>query len=687
MNKILSLIFVFFMLTQHAFALGGQGNAVILGSPVNGDCLKSGGGVLIRDAGAPCGGGASTPGGNPGDIQFNDSGTFGGSDNLFWDNADLKFGIGTSSPRGIFDISNFSSIDSIASGSATQINNLTGNLTANGSTFEWYVYAYKNAFFGNIYSSVPLDVNVTDNSDGMAYWWQLNWASVSNVDGYIILVIQDPAFGQAGYYLDVGNSLTSNYGDGTESSYVTPAPAFVTTEGPNLFIDSTSGDLTSAAAGNFSQITGTSAEGQNYVNGAFLVNSSEIISGLTDASFAVINPSSTGSAVTRTAGAFAKVELVDTVAPIDQGHYQYYVNSTGQLSWGMLNDAENVETTFMLFNRTGRTPLNVQFLNGLKVGIGLSPSAMLDIQAGTTAAGTAPLKFNSGNLLSSAEVGAVEFLTDKFYGTITTGPARKEITLNDSSLTSGRIPFATTNGRLTDSSALTFSGSTLTSTNIAATTFTGDVTLSTHNLVTDTTTGTKIGTATTQKLGFFNATPVVQQTGNISTALSNEGLVTSGTLPFSSLTGSATAGQLPVATTGAQGIMQVGGGLAVSSGTVSSNAVYSVSFQPGLLTSVTSTKGVYGKISKASTVDNIEASAILFTCVGNPTITLYECGTSTTCATPTTIGSATVTTTGTVVDGTISSASITAGDYIAWAISAGTCTSLDIAATAQIHSN
>jgi len=45
-----------------------------------------------------------------------------------------------------------------------------------------------------------------------------------------------------------------------------------------------------------------------------------------------------------------------------------------------------------------------------------------------------------------------------------------------------------------------------------------------------TTTGTKIGTATTQKLGFFNATPVVQQTGDIITALSNLGLVTSGTV-------------------------------------------------------------------------------------------------------------------------------------------------------------
>ena len=45
----------------------------------------------------------------------------------------------------------------------------------------------------------------------------------------------------------------------------------------------------------------------------------------------------------------------------------------------------------------------------------------------------------------------------------------------------------------------------------AGLTLNGDLTASTRNIVTDTTTGTKIGTATDQKLGFFNATPVVQQ--------------------------------------------------------------------------------------------------------------------------------------------------------------------------------
>lgn len=47
-----------------------------------------------------------------------------------------------------------------------------------------------------------------------------------------------------------------------------------------------------------------------------------------------------------------------------------------------------------------------------------------------------------------------------------------------------------------------------------AATVQGSLTLSTQNLVTDTATGSQIATATTQKLGFFGATPVVQQAGN-----------------------------------------------------------------------------------------------------------------------------------------------------------------------------
>jgi len=61
-----------------------------------------------------------------------------------------------------------------------------------------------------------------------------------------------------------------------------------------------------------------------------------------------------------------------------------------------------------------------------KVAIGTqAPTAVLHLKAGTATADTAPLKFISGTLLGTAEAGAVEFLTDAYYGTITTGAARK----------------------------------------------------------------------------------------------------------------------------------------------------------------------------------------------------------------------------------------------------------------------
>ena len=86
----------------------------------------------------------------------------------------------------------------------------------------------------------------------------------------------------------------------------------------------------------------------------------------------------------------------------------------------------------------------------------------------------------------------MEFLTDKSYLTITTGAARKELTLNDIALTSGRVPFATTNGRLTDDADLMFATDTLTATKVVGTT------------------SVKIGTAA----GFITSTGVGGATGS-----------------------------------------------------------------------------------------------------------------------------------------------------------------------------
>lgn len=66
----------------------------------------------------------------------------------------------------------------------------------------------------------------------------------------------------------------------------------------------------------------------------------------------------------------------------------------------------------------------------------------------------------------------------------------------------------------------------------------GNVTMQDTNLILGTTTGTKIGTATSQKLGFWNATPIVQPTTSVgaATLVSNGGTALTDTDTFDGYT-------------------------------------------------------------------------------------------------------------------------------------------------------
>jgi hypothetical protein len=78
--------------------------------------------------------------------------------------------------------------------------------------------------------------------------------------------------------------------------------------------------------------------------------------------------------------------------------------------------------------------------NSGNVGIGTtSPTAVLHLKAGTATANTAPLKFTSGTLLTTPEEGAVEFLTDIWYGTRTTATARVPFTMGSGTV--NEIPY------------------------------------------------------------------------------------------------------------------------------------------------------------------------------------------------------------------------------------------------------
>jgi len=144
--------------------------------------------------------------------------------------------------------------------------------------------------------------------------------------------------------------------------------------------------------------------------------------------------------------------------------------------------------------------------NGSNVGIGLtSPTARLHLRAGSATASTGPLKFTSGVLNTTAEAGAVEFLTDAFYGTITTGATRRQfaftsdITGTNSGTNTGDQTITLTGG-VTGSGTGSFAATVITNANL-----TGHITSTGNATVLGSFTSLQLATALTNETGSGSA--------------------------------------------------------------------------------------------------------------------------------------------------------------------------------------
>lgn len=105
-------------------------------------------------------------------------------------------------------------------------------------------------------------------------------------------------------------------------------------------------------------------------------------------------------------------------------------------------------------------------INGSGFGGLSTATAKVHIAAGTTSPGTAQIKLNAGSILSTPELGAIEYNgTDIFLSTGTTATTRSKFVRVDptvSSFTSGRIPFTAANAILKDTSDMSYSAGTIT---------------------------------------------------------------------------------------------------------------------------------------------------------------------------------------------------------------------------------
>jgi hypothetical protein len=115
----------------------------------------------------------------------------------------------------------------------------------------------------------------------------------------------------------------------------------------------------------------------------------------------------------------------------------------------------------LLFNdeTTGRITSSLM-MAVTTAGLGRFYPLGMTLRIASASPGGTPLKFQGGALVTTPEAGALEALNtgDDIYYTIATGPARKKLVMADPTggLTSGRVPYTTTNGRLTDTSVFTY---------------------------------------------------------------------------------------------------------------------------------------------------------------------------------------------------------------------------------------
>lgn len=123
----------------------------------------------------------------------------------------------------------------------------------------------------------------------------------------------------------------------------------------------------------------------------------------------------TGNA-TRNVTRFAAIEMTAAVA-----------NSASVANWSLWKHTltNSLSTTVYLidFTSTNQSRHNGNFT----IGASTAPTAKLLLGAGTTAANTGPLQFTTGSPETSARAGLMEFQTDDYFLTRTTGPTRATV--------------------------------------------------------------------------------------------------------------------------------------------------------------------------------------------------------------------------------------------------------------------
>ena len=146
------------------------------------------------------------------------------------------------------------------------------------------------------------------------------------------------------------------------------------------------------------------------------------------------------------------IQTGDFIGKINfRGRVEINGGVSSEISSQYTGDGSTTRCADLIFSTTcgliSAVPLpieRVRITSSGTTGFGISPTAVIHLKASNTS--IAPLKFTSGTLLTTSQSGAVEFLGDKYYGTITTGQVRKTFAFLESPVFCGapELPVGTT---------------------------------------------------------------------------------------------------------------------------------------------------------------------------------------------------------------------------------------------------
>ncbi len=376
------------------------------------------------------------------------------------------------------------------------------------------------AWQGNIISPIFGGTGIANNS-ASTLTISGNFATTITVTGVtgITLPTSGKLYGTAAGSISSAQMLASmSDPTGTGLSVFATNPTFVTSittpliyggtaVGSKITLQSTTGVGTTTVAGLVFNVGNNGAiNAMNiYNDGQVLINSS------------TVNPTSLG------------------ILRVDQGTSTIYI---GEISSGISALWANVttpSTTNYMIQGNGTTSVNINCPTASGSGVKIMAANAVRYTFGNTSASFTPTSVTSGaaNVFSfTSPPSTNQTLSTEINGFIYSLTTNRQwaqgalTTQREFLISAPTYRFATGASTITTAATLAISGAPIAGTNATITNahalwvqagqshFDGDIEIGdTFNFILNATTGTKIATATTQKLGFYNAAPIVQRSG------------------------------------------------------------------------------------------------------------------------------------------------------------------------------